>query len=396
MIRLLSIQPVAERGGSDQALVRLTTSLPSGEFVCHVVVPADPPLREAFAAAGVGVHVIPMRRISTSHALLTWVRYALAWPIAVFRLVRLTRRLQIDVVHTNSLHSWYGWAVAALTRRPHVWHAREIVVQSAAALRLERRLVRRADAVIAVSRAVAAQLDPANVVVVHESADPEVFHPGRAGNFRVRLGIPDDAPLVAAVGRIDTWKGFDVLLDAWPAVTDTRPDARLVVVGGTVAGKESYAENLARRAAQLAGTTWTGPRDDIADVLADADVVVIPSTEPEPYGLVVIEALASGAPVVASDAGGIPEILETTRSGAGILVPPSDARALADAVVRTLDAAGATSTRVRKQRRPLRSPQPDATAQTLRDAARRRDTGTTPGPGPGGVPSDRGSHPEIP
>ena len=69
---------------------------------------------------------------------------------------------------------------------------------------------------IAISGAVAAQLDPRNVTVVTDEADPAVFDPHRAGAFRAGAGIVDDRPLVGAVGRIDTWKGFDVLLDAVP------------------------------------------------------------------------------------------------------------------------------------------------------------------------------------
>ncbi|MFO7590252.1 MAG: glycosyltransferase family 4 protein [Acidimicrobiia bacterium] len=372
MIRLLSIQPVAERGGSDQALVRLLASLPSDEFECHVAVPQEPPLRAELEAAGATVHAVPMRRISTSHALGAWARYALAWPVSVVRLVRLARRLDVDLVHTNSLHSWYGWAVAALIRRPHAWHAREIVVQSAAALRLERRLARRATVVIAVSHAVAAQLDAENVVVVHESVDPAVFTPTRAGRFRGQLGIPDDAPLVAAAGRIDTWKGIDVLLDAWPAVVTAVGDARLVVAGGIVQGKEAFAAELGRRAAGLPGVHWTGPRDDIADLLADSDAVAVPSTEPEPYGLVAVEALASGAPVVASDAGGIREIVDAADPGAGTLVAPSDAPALAAALVTVLQAARPTSTARRSSRPSLRTPGADPTPSILHEAVAAR------------------------
>src|SRR5436190_2203683 len=105
MIRLLSVQPMAERGGSDQALLRMLRSLPSAEFDCHVVVPADPPLRPELEGAGVTVHVVPMRRISTSYGTGDWLRYALGWLPAVLRIRRLIKQLQIDLVHTNSLHS---------------------------------------------------------------------------------------------------------------------------------------------------------------------------------------------------------------------------------------------------------------------------------------------------
>ena len=80
MIRLLSIQPVAERGGSDQALLRMLRSLPSDEFECHLVVPADPPLRAELEAAGVRIHIVPMARISTSHGAASGARTRSAGP----------------------------------------------------------------------------------------------------------------------------------------------------------------------------------------------------------------------------------------------------------------------------------------------------------------------------
>jgi glycosyltransferase involved in cell wall biosynthesis len=371
MIRLFSIQPVAERGGSDQALLRMLRSLPSDEFECHVAVPAEPPLRAELEAAGVTVHIVPMRRVSTSHGLAQWAGYAWGWPRAVARLRSLIRRLDIDVVHTNSLNSWYGWAAARWAKRPHVWHAREIVVQSRAALRVERFLTKRyAARVIAMSQAIADQLDPANVVVIHESADPAEFRPDRAGRFRAAAGVPDDAPLAGAAGRVDTWKGFDVLLDAWPATKGRCPDAHLVIAGGPVTGKHDYDASLAARAASLTDAHWLGAREDVPDLFADLDVFVLPSTEPEPYGLVAVEALASGAHVVATDGGGPPEILATSRAGAGRLVPPGDPDALAAAIAAELDAALPTSTALRAARPALRDPAPERFAAVFRGVAR--------------------------
>jgi glycosyltransferase involved in cell wall biosynthesis len=370
MIRLLSVQPVAERGGSDQALLRMIRSLPSDEFRCHLALPGPSPLADEYAAAGATLHTVPMQRISTSHRVRDWLGYVLGWPLAVGRLVRLIRNEHIDVVHTNSLHSWYGWAAAFVTRRPHVWHAREINVQSRLALRVERFLTRRfATRVIAMSQAIADQLDPANVVVVYETADAREFHAGRAGAFRPRIGIADDALLVGTIGRIDTWKGFDVMLDAFELVTVKRPDIHLVVAGGAVKGKEALAEELAARAATIDHVHWLGPRTDAADLLADLDLFALPSTEPEPYGLVVVEALASGVPVVVTDAGGPPEIVARAADGAGRLVAPGSPDALAGAIDAVLAAGSVTSTAVRSARLPLRAPEPEQFAAIFRDAA---------------------------
>jgi glycosyltransferase involved in cell wall biosynthesis len=369
MIRLLSVQPVAERGGSDTGLLRLVRSLPPDEFDCHLVLPGPAPLAREFTAAGATLHTVPMRRISTSYGASDWATYVAGWPVAVSRIARLIRRLDADVVQTNSLHSLYGWAAAAATRRPHVWHAREIVVQSDAALKLERYLARRfADRVVCMSQAIADQLDPANVEVVRETVDPSEFRADLAGRFRARTGIPDDAPLAGTVGRLDTWKGFDVLFDAFDAAKARRADLHLVVAGGEVRGKEQLAVGLAARAERTPDVHWLGPRADVAELYADLDVFVLPSTEPEPYGIVVVEALASGTPVVVTDAGGAPEIVDHAPPGSGTRVPPGDATALADALVDVTPAT--TSAAGRAARRSLQpASEMDRFAEIFRQVA---------------------------
>jgi glycosyltransferase involved in cell wall biosynthesis len=346
---------------------------------CHVAVPEPARLAAEYAAAGATLHVVPMANVTTSGRHGRWLRFAVRWPWTVLRLARLVRRLDAGLVHSNSLHSWYGWAAAALTGRPHVWHAREIVFQSRAALALERFLTRHfAARVIAVSDAVAAQLHPDNVVVLLDEADPERFQPGRAGRFRAQAGLPEHGALIGSVARIDTWKGFEVLLDAFPAIAAARPGTGLVIAGGAVPGKDAYAERIRVRAESLPGVRWLGPRKDIPDLMADLDVFVQVSTEAEPFGLVVVEALASGVPVVAGAAGGPLELLGPEAAAApvpaGRLVEPGDAGALAEAVLQLLppDGSGPAD---RRSRRPLRSPSPGRPAPVFDDvlgAVRRR------------------------
>ena len=173
--------------------------------------------------------------------------------------------------------------------------------------------------------------------VVHEDVDRAVFHP-RRGSHR---STGHAGPRVGFVGRIDTWKGVDVLLEAWPIVREAEPGAQLLVAGPPVDGKEEYYAELQARASALAGVTWLGPvgPDQAAALFRPLDVLAAPSTLPEPYGLVLVEALASGSRVVATDFGGAPEIVARAEPGAGIAVPPNDSKALAAAVT-TLIAAG--------------------------------------------------------
>ncbi len=300
----------------------MISSLPTSEFECHVVVPDQPPLRAQLEAAGARVHIVPMRRITGSATPVYWLAYALAWPVTVWRIAALIRTLRIDVVHSNSLHSWYGWAAAALTRKPHVWSAREIVVQSGAALTLERFLVKHfAATTVAISTAVANQLEPGSVRIYSEAP---TLPSAQKGSFRTKHGISDDTILVGAAGRLDTWKGFDVLLDAWPLAAI---DGELVIAGGEVEGKERYADAL--RSRPTTRVRFVGELDDMSSFYADIDLFVMPSTLPEPLGLVMIEALMSGTPVLATDHGGPPDIL-TGHPERGELVKPNDADALAE------------------------------------------------------------------
>jgi len=253
-------------------------------------------------------------------------------------------------------------------------------VQSGAALRLERWLCTHfADVVVAVSGAVSAQLEPTNVVICYDQVDPAEFHPGRAGSFRARTGLADDAPVVGAAGRIDTWKGLDVLLDATPEMQRRRPGLQVVIAGPDVAGKEPYAARLADRARSMSGVHWLGPRRDMAELIADLDALVMPSTEPEPFGLTAIEALASGVPVVATAAGGPLEILGPNPTAAGRLVPPAEPARLAEATVEMLPLT--TSTGSRRDRPVLHPAAPagdlgSVFEKALSGSGRRRPRGT--------------------
>ena len=125
-----------------------------------------------------------------------------------------------------------------------------------------------------------------------------------------------------------------------------------MIAGGPVTGKEAYATRLAARADAL-GVHWAGLRTDMPDVYADLDVFALPSTEPEPYGLAAVEALASGTPTIVTAAGGTPEILARAPAGSGAVVAPGDAAALARAM---LELTPATTTAHRRAGRPARQP----------------------------------------
>ena len=171
--------------------------------------------------------------------------------------------------------------------------------------------------------------------VIPYGVDVAAFAPdGGRGRWRAELGIPENAPLVLAVGRLATKKGFHVLMQAAPAVLASRPDAHLVI-----AGSGDRLPELRAAAAPFAGRVhFPGAvaHDALPELFRSADIFVLPAVHDGKGNVdglpnVILEAMASGLPVVASGISGIPLAVEDGRTG--LLVPEGDAGALAAALL---------------------------------------------------------------
>jgi glycosyltransferase involved in cell wall biosynthesis len=214
---------------------------------------------------------------------------------------------------------------------------------------LLRRLTPKMDHLIAVSRAIVRKLEDegrvgAPVSLIYNGVDMQRYdHQEACCTLREEYDIPEGAPIVGVIARLEPEKGHPTLLEAWTRVLASVPDAHLLIVG-----EGSRREALEAQAASLGllgsdpakprselgrRVIFTGRRDDVPAVTAALDVAVLPSYR-EAQGLSILEAMAISRPVVASAVGGIPEMIEDGRSG--LLVPPHDRDALARAVMRLL------------------------------------------------------------
>jgi glycosyltransferase involved in cell wall biosynthesis len=346
--RILYLHTTSEVGGSDVSLLRLVEGLDRRKFFPIVLLPSDGPLVARLREAGADVSVLPaLWKLTSRRGRAFLALFALHYPLAVRELTRFIRRERVALVHTNTIHNLYGGAAAARARVPHVWHIREIVWQSEALKRIELSLVRRwSTRIIVTSDAVAAMFDappgpPPQLVKVPNGVDTDRFRPGDGSRVRGELGVAPDQTLVGIVCRLDAWKGVDVFLDAAADVARARPSARFAVVGGPIIGLESYGAALKARAVALGidglvrFTDWRYAPDAMPDVYRALDMLVLASTEPEPFGLTVIEAMSTGKPVIATRHGGPVELV--LDGVTGWLVPPCDPLALARAMERLID-----------------------------------------------------------
>jgi glycosyltransferase involved in cell wall biosynthesis len=346
--RILFVHTTSEVGGSDVSLVHIVEGLDRARFQPVVALPADGPLVARLEAAGAEVVVLPrMRKLTSRKGLAGLAMFGAGYPAGVASLASLIRRKRIDLVHTNTIHNLYGWAAARVTGRPHVWHVREIVWQSALLRNIERVLALNFSSRIVVTSAAVGRMFarngalPGRVVTIANGVDTGRFSPGPGDRVRRDFGVAPDAPLFGAAARMDVWKGLEDFIDAAAIVHRTRPGARFVIAGGAIEGLASYASTLhaQARARGLDGVLhfadWKYGPDAMPDFHRSVDVFVLPSREPEPFGLVVLEAMASSRPVIATAQGGPLEIVLDGTTG--LLVEPRNPGAMAGAMLALAD-----------------------------------------------------------
>jgi len=292
----------------------------------------DGELREDLQAAGVEVVVRPLavlRRAALSPGGLARTGGALARDAG--GLARLARARAAALIHTNTSVTLGGAPAARIARIPHVWHVREIYAGFERAWPAYRRLLLTADRLPCVSQATRAQLgDDPRAVVLHDGLALAPVRAPRA-QARAALRLPADAFVCAILGRISSWKGQDVLIRA--LAQHGGEDTVALVAGDPWTGEERRLEELRALAAALGvaqRVRFAGFRADVENVYGAADVVVVPSTQPDPLPNSALEAAAAGCCVVAAAHGGLPEIVADGVSGR--LVTPGDPAALAAAL----------------------------------------------------------------
>ena len=322
--RVLLVTASPDRGGAETVVLQLLGGLDRRAVDPSIVALAEGAFRDEVTRGGWKVvdagTVGRMRNIARS------VR-------VIARLAARIREHRIDVVHS---HGTYAHVIGGLAARwagvPAIHHVHDLYADTRSTDAVLQHFALRvpAAAIVAVSHSARARLlasgAPWNRV--------KVVHNGVTLEQTARAFPPvTGRPAVVWCGRLQRWKGAHVFLDAARVVRESHPHARFWIVGGTLFDKEpEYASELKERAERLGlgdAVTFTGHVADARPYLASADVVVHCSIDPEPFGLVIAEALAEGKPIVAFDEGGPAEMIESGRSGR--LVAPGNVDALAAA-----------------------------------------------------------------
>jgi glycosyltransferase involved in cell wall biosynthesis len=366
-MRVLYLNPSGQLGGAERSLLDILASLRAAEpsWVLGLIAGSEGPLLEQAQALGVEARVLPFppslarlgdaalnrakQKIQRRARLLK--NFALAGPQTVGYIRELRRAVAAfapQIVHTNGFKMHILGAWARLAGAPLVWHIRDYVSRRRVMARLLRRHVRRCAAIIANSQSAADDVRrvcgaSVKLFAVYNAIDLQQFTPnGERLDLDALAGLPASAPETVRVGLLGTlarWKGHDVFLQALARLPQELP-VRGYIVGGALyqtEGSQRSLEDL-RQMAQVLGlgerVGFTGFTENTAAAMRGLDIVVHASSEPEPFGRVIVEGMACGRAVVASRAGGAREII---NEGVDALShAPGDAAELADCLLKLI------------------------------------------------------------
>lgn len=354
-IRVLFVDHTASLGGGEIALANLVRHLDPAKVKPIVVLASEGPLVERLREFA-ETHVLPLpAQVLTQRkdklGIGTLLRLKDAWSVLLYvgRLARFIRERDIDLVHTNSLKAdLIGGLAGRLSLRPVIWHVRDRIDDDylpkpvVRAFRLLSRLI--PTFVIANSAATLRTLRPqpkGQEAALSESSKSNgretVVHDGTSvPPMQVRSGTRSEF-YVGLVGRISPWKGQHVFIQAAALMAKRFPKTRFSIIGSALFGESEYEKEVRLMPGQLGiadKVEFAGFRKDVEQAIAELDLLVHASTKGEPFGQVIIEGMAAGKPVIATNGGGVPEIVEDGRTG--ILVPMGDAAAMAEAICQVL------------------------------------------------------------
>lgn len=342
---VLFVHQSSEMYGSDKVLFLLVDEFKrGGKFYPVVVLPGPGPLYDALLNCGVEVHLGEVAKISRSIFSPIGI-FKLLWKafIAVRFLDKVVGNRDIAVVHSNTLAVLSGALWSFFRKKKHLWHVHEIILSPVLVSKAFPRLIYFfSDKVISNSTltenwllSVEPKLKSRSVVVMNGL--PLIERPSDiiVEDFRKNIGAKLDSVLVTLAGRINRMKGQGLLLEAMANLKGRGLANSIIVliVGGAAPGQEDLPVKLMEQA-KLLGVSeccrFIPFVDDIWPIWFATDIAVVPSTEPESFGMVAIEAMSAEVPVIASAHGGVLDIV--VHEETGLLVPPCDSVALADAI----------------------------------------------------------------
>ncbi len=332
--------------GADVVLLNLIRGLDRKQFRAIVALPADVRhinrLSAKLEALKIPFYFLPLGIIRRRYLTVRGILRLLAdLGRGIVALNSLIRRERVDIVHSNTLTVMAGPIAARLSGRPHIWHIHEIVSTQGPSRKVLHWIAAHVGGqLVTVSDAVRKHIlldQPragAIIKTIHNGIDLSPFLEAESGTrVRQELGIPNEALAIGTVGRVSHLKGQFLFAEAAHKVLARYPDVYFVAIGGVFDNEFHHMAALKDLVASLSIKNFKicDFREDVAAAMAAFNVFVLPSILPESFPTVIIEAMASGLPVIAAETGGVPEMVVPGKTG--ILFHPGEVDELESAIL---------------------------------------------------------------
>jgi glycosyltransferase involved in cell wall biosynthesis len=342
-IPVLYLNHSAQVSGGEASLRSLLWGLRRADLPIDPIValPDGGPFSELLRDEGWNVTLAPLRRLHRPRGIIDGMTSLLHVLQTAPLICRLVDQSGAKIVHSNSTTAHLVGGVAGeRTGRPTIWHCRDLVPLA----RLAPQLANKATRVIAISGCVAEMLEKEGVphdkiVVVHNGIDTDEWRPKARSHLRESLAIPDDAFLFGVVGQLVPWKNHAAFIEAAAQIAQDEncSRARFAIIGGDLWGEQApYVKELrelVKKHELVDRFNFIPFQHDGADAIGALDALVHPAHD-EPFGRVLMEAMALSKPVIAMNENGPREIV--THETDGLLVSPEDENGLAGAMKRLL------------------------------------------------------------
>lgn len=349
MKNILFIHQSAELYGSDKTLLLLLKYIDNTKFNSVVILPNDGPLKIELEKQNIKVVIAPVlklyRKMFSPRNILKFFKDI---KLAFKTVNELNKEYKFDIIYSNTLAVLLGVFYAQKSRIKHLWHIHEIIESPKIFTKLFCKLLALKSNSKIIYNSVATKvfwdinktICEKSEVIYNGLEIPEiVFSNDDVATIRKELFNSDPSEIIIAlVGRISRWKGQKVLLNSFYEISKKYTNIKLIFIGSPPPNQELFLEELQQQIVKLklsSKVILIPFTEGITKIWQGIDIAVVPSTEPEPFGLVAVEAMLAKKPVIGSNHGGLTEIIVNNKTG--FLVEPNNEIQLAEAISKLIE-----------------------------------------------------------
>jgi len=342
-IKVLFVSHNSGMWGAERSLLLLLKNINRDLFEPIVILPGPGPLKEKIDNLNIKTYEIwspwwVKPHVSKARFGRHIIKEIIQEIIAVFKLCRIVSKEKVAVIYTNTIVKFSGAITAFITKKPHLWHIREIIpgnpnLRSVLPHKMLFKLISRTSrTIIANSNATTAQFQGINsdekIIVIYNASETNEVKDSNV--FPDIGGVKLTDWLVVVIGQFIEIKAQDDAIRAVKIAKDEIPNIKLLLIGGGEGDFKSYLKDLVSELDISDSVIFTGYRNDVPQILPQCKILLAPYIN-EAFGRVVIESMVAGVPVIGANAGGLKEIIQEGTTG--YLVPPKKPEEIAKKII---------------------------------------------------------------